>query len=189
MEERIEKAKRFFLKRISKFGSDPYNLLPHVPEAEKWAKFMLKKYPAANREVILLAVWLHDVGHYPIDETDHAIKGEDIAKKFLTKEQVNPEIIKQVLHCIRAHRCKEVLPATLEAKIIAFIDSASHMTGSIYLDMFKSKSLEEKGKVFGKMERDFRDLSYFPEIKDQMKELYESWKILLKSYGKTGLEF
>ena len=189
MEKTIEKAKASFYKNVESLGSDPYNLLPHVPEVEKWAEFMLKKYPGANREVVLLAVWLHDIGHYPINEIDHAIKSESFSREFLTQEKMSPEIIQQVAHCIRSHRCRDVLPATIEAKIVAFCDSASHMTDSIYLDMFKSKTADEKYKVFEKIDRDFRDLSYFPEIKEQMKELYDSWKELLKSYGKIGLEF
>jgi hypothetical protein len=42
MKKTIEKAKKKFLKMVENFGSDPYCLLSHVPEAEKWAKFMLK---------------------------------------------------------------------------------------------------------------------------------------------------
>jgi hypothetical protein len=182
----IEKAKAEFLKMVADFGADPYHLLPHVPEAEKWARKILKKYPEANKEVVLLAVWLHDSGHYPLPtQIDHAVRGEERARKFLEKEKYPQEKIERVLHCVRAHRCKDVMPETLEAKIMAFCDSASHMTDTMYLDMARA---DEKGKfprVYAKMERDFRDLAIFPEMQKELTELFEAWKMFIKAYEKS----
>ncbi len=186
----IEKAKYLFKQIVNDFGSDPYHLLSHVSEAVKWAVFMLKKYPQADREVVLLAVCLHDIGHYMNPaEVDHAVLGEERVKIFLEKENYSKGKTKKVLHCIRAHRCKDVLPKTLEAKIIAFIDSASHFTDFVYLDMAKeNKSNKDKFKAFGKIDRDYRDLSFFPEIKEQLTDLYNAWKILLKAFNNFDLE-
>ena len=185
----IEKAKTKFLQMVKDFGSDPYNLLPHVPEAEKWAKFLLKKYPQADEEVVLLAVWLHDLGHYPIPtDVDHAIRSEERAIKFFKKEKYSEDKMNKVLHCVRSHRCKDVMPESLEAKIMACVDSASHMTNSMYFDMAKGdKQINHEFRVYSKMERDFRDLEAFPEIQNKLKELYESWKKLIKTYEKINL--
>ncbi len=129
----IEKAKVKFLEMVDSFGSDPYYLLPHVPEAEKWAKLMLRKYPQADEEIVLLSVWLHDIGHYPLPtEIDHAVRGEERAREFLEQEKYDSKKMEEVLHCIRAHRSRDVMPKSLEAKIIAFVDSASHMTDPMY---------------------------------------------------------
>jgi len=91
------------------------------------------------------------------------------------------------LHCIRAHRCKDIAPETIEAKIIAFADSASHLTQGIYLDIVKEEKEGGTYDAFEKLERDWRDLSFFPEIKDEMGELYESWKKLIKAYKKINI--
>ena len=163
MSEIINKAKEFFNKRVIDCSSDPYKLLSHVPEVEKWARFLLKKHPEADEEVVLLGVWLHDIGHYPVSEIDNAIKGEDSAREFLIKNNYNNEKLKKAVHIVRSHRCRDVMPETIEAKIVAFSDSASHMTDTMYLDMIRQGKL--KKDVLGKIERDFRDLSYFPEIK------------------------
>lgn len=180
----IEKARNKFLQMVSDFGSDPYHLLPHVPEAEKWAKFILKKYPQADKEVVLLSVWLHDIGHYPIStDTDHAVVSKDRAKEFLEHEKYDKNKMDEVLHCVRAHRCRDVMPNSIEAKIIACADSASHMTDTMYLDMAKDdKENNREFRVYAKMERDYRDLGAFPEIQNELKELYETWKKLIKSY-------
>ena len=177
----IEKAKAQFLEMIHSFGSDPYRLIPHLNEAEKWAEFMLKKYPQADREIVMLSLWLHDIGHYPLPaDADHAVRSEERAKKFL--ESQNYPKIKEVLHCVRSHRCKDVLPKTLEAKIISFVDSASHMTDYMYFDMVKDENA--KTRVHAKMQRDFRDLQQFPEIKENLTELYHAWENLINTYEK-----
>jgi HD superfamily phosphodiesterase len=123
----------------------------------KQAEQCLKKFPNANSEITLLGAWLHDIGHYPLpEEKDHAVQGEERARKFLEKHSVEPHIIGQICHCVRAHRNKDVPPVSIEAKIVAFSDSASHLVGSMYMDMVQ----QGRGElVFDKMERDYKDLA------------------------------
>jgi hypothetical protein len=107
----------------------------------------------------------------------------------LEKENFPKEKMEKVLHCVRAHRCRDVMPESLEAKIMACIDSASHMTDfSIYSSMAKNdKESGEKFRVYAKMERDWRDVSTFPEIKKELEPLYDAWKKLIKEYEKINL--
>lgn len=186
----IDKARDKFFQMIDDFGSDPYHLRTHVPEVEKWARYLLKKFPEANFEVVLLAVWMHDLGHYPIPTgIDHAIRGEERAKEFLEKLNYPKDKMEKVLHCVRAHRCHDVMPNFIEAKIIACSDSASHMTDSMYFDMAKDdKENNHEFRVYAKMERDFRDLGAFPEIQNELKELFEVWKKLIQIYEKIDLK-
>jgi hypothetical protein len=187
----IEKAKQLFLQMITDFDADPYHLKSHVPEMEKWAKFMLTKNPEADETVVLLAVWLHDLGHYPVPtEIDHAVRSEERAQEFLQKENLSVEQTKNTLHCIRAHRCRDVMPETLEAKIVACVDSASHMTDFVYLDMAKEDKIKglDMNRVYEKIDRDFRDLSIFPEIKEELSNIHYTWKKLIESYGKINLK-
>lgn len=182
----IDKAKGRFFQMIDESGSDPYLLRPHVPEVERWAKHLLKKYPQADEEAVLLAVWLHDTGHYPIlAEIDHAIRSEERAKEFLEKEKYQKDKTDKVLNCVRAHRCRDVMPCSIEAKIVACADSASHMTEpTIYLDMARNRKFTD---LYAKMERDYRDVGIFPEIQGELKELYENWKGLIRAYEKLDL--
>jgi hypothetical protein len=81
------------------------------------------------------------------------------------------------------------MPKSLEAKIMAFIDSASHMTDSMYFDMAKdAKEKKENFRVYAKMERDLRDLSSFPEIQKELTGLYNAWQNLIKEYEKINLD-
>ena len=185
--ELIEKAKQYFYEKITTFGSDPYRLLWHLPEVEKWAEICLQRFPA-DEEITKLWVWLHDIWHYPIPtDEDHAIRGEDIAIKFLDENNYHQEKIKKIAHCVRAHRCKDIQPETIEAKIVAFSDSASHMTqADLYLSMAKHKGSKE---TLEKLERDYRDLWQFPELKEELHPLYLARKNLLETYENTMKSF
>ena len=189
MTQIVDKARQLFYDTIKPF-QDVYGLVNHLPEMEKWARFMIKKHDEADAEVILLSVWLHDIGHYPVQENvDHAVTGEKIARAFLEKEGYDSEKILKVLHCVRAHRCRDVMPNIIEAKIIACIDSASHMTDSIYFDIARNhKSGQTSYNALEKIERDYRDISVFPEIRDEMQELYDAWKKLLVAYNKINIK-
>ncbi len=179
--EMIEKAKLHFLESFKRKKNPIYYYLPkHVAEAEKWAKKILQKYPEADKEIVLLSVWLHDIGQATGDnDNDHAVESEIETKRFLAEIGMKPEKVEKVAHCVRAHRCKDVQPETLEAKLLAAIDSVSHMTDFCYIDMTSEKSKE---LTLEKLERDYRDIGLFPELQKQITPLYEAWKKLLSVY-------
>lgn len=178
----IEKAKQHFLKTFAEKENPIYPYLPrHVVEAEKWAKRLLKNYPEVDKEIVLLSIWLHDIGQATIEnrKDDHAVKSEAEARRFLSEIGLAAEKIEKVVHCIRAHRCRDVQPKTLEAKILAAVDSVSHMTDFCYIDMASEASKEA---ALAKLERDYRDVGLFPELQKEITPLYEAWKRLLSVY-------
>jgi CRISPR/Cas system-associated endonuclease Cas3-HD len=185
----IKKARSEFLNSMKKAKNDPFRLGYHVFEVDKWARYLLKIHKEADPEVVLLGVWLHDLGLYvePYEE-DHAVGSEKTAKIFLEKNGYSQEKINKVLHVIRAHRCKDVLPETIEAKIVACADSASHFTDGVYIRLIMSweKRQEDKTKVLQKIDRDYRDLALFPDVKKKLTPLYLSWKNLLENYLKVN---
>lgn len=188
----VEKAKLNIHEVISNYSQDPFGLWGHLDEVERWSRYLLKKNTPADKEIVLLSVWLHDIGYYPVNKSkDHAIVGEERARIFLENEGYNKNKLERVLHCVRAHRNNDVIPNSLEAKIICFCDSASHITSpdAMYLNIAnKNKYYGKKYDVFSKMERDFRDLDFFPEIKKELLGFYKSWVKLIKEYYKLNLE-
>jgi HD superfamily phosphodiesterase len=179
----IDQARKYFFESFRK--SDPkerlYEELPrHVPIVEKWAKRLLTRYPKANSNVLLISVWLHDIGQaFGKKEEDHAVKSERVALSFLPSIGADDSLTTAVAHCVRAHRCKDVLPETLEAKLLAAADSASHFTDIVYIDMVNKMAISE---VQAKIERDWRDVSVFPDLQLEIQPLYESWSKLLNAY-------
>ncbi len=178
----VEVTKEYFLKTVKKAGPEYFYLERHLPEVEKWAKKILIRKPEANETIVMLGVWLHDIGQIlGNQENDHAINSEKEAKRFLKENDIDEEVVNAVAHCVRAHRCKDIQPQTLEAKIVAVADSASHMTDIIYIDMASRGDIED---AKAKLERDFRDKGLFPEFQEESKALYEAWKRLLEVFPK-----
>jgi uncharacterized protein len=184
--EKVEEAKKYFVELVEK-EKDIYGMLEHVKIVERWANHILEKHSEADREVVLLGVWLHDTGIYPLNKDDHAVVGEKKAVNFLKKIKLEEDKIRKVAHCIRAHRCRDIMPATIEAKILACADSASHLLDFAYLDIImKNKIKNSNYSALDKLERDFRDLGNFPEIKKELSKLYETWKDLLVEFKKIN---
>lgn len=180
----IEKAKDYCL-NIIKNSDDIYDLDRHLPEAERWAKKIMQGHPEADQEVVLLIVWLHDVSHYVGDKgTDHAVRSEKMAQEFLEKNNYDSEKMKKVLHGVRSHRNRDVVPASIEAKIFVCADSASHMTDILYLDMTHQGKFEA---VMAKIERDFRDIGMFPEVQQMLAPIHDIWNKFVAEYKKLDL--
>ncbi|MEK7562489.1 MAG: HD domain-containing protein [Patescibacteria group bacterium] len=181
----LKQTKQHCLKILVKnkvsFGSAKANLyLPgHINEVEKWADKIINYFSEADREIVLLSVYLHDIGHALGDHKDHDLKSEAEVKRFLKKMGLAEGKISKVAHCVRAHRCKDVQPETVEAKILAIADSLSHMTDGCYMDMLLDG---RKDLALGKLERDYRDTGLFPKIKKEITPLYKVWKKLLEIY-------
>lgn len=179
-EEIIEETKAHFL-RATEEGNPVYPYLPrHVGEVERWARKILGNHPEADEEIVRLSVWLHDIGHTTGDrDTDHALQSAVEAERFLSEKGLAPGRVEQVVHCVRAHRCRDVQPETIEARIVAAADSASHMTDIDYLVHASNGS---RDYALEKLERDYRDVGLFPELQKEITPLYEGWKRLLSVY-------
>lgn len=179
----IATTRKHFVKTFAK-GNPSHQLFPyHVEQVEKWANRILGYYPEASREVVLLSVWLHDIGQAEKGHRDtHEIHSEQEARKFLPTLGLPQEEIDMVAHCVRTHRCKPgALPETTEAKIVAAADSASHLTDICYVLMLNQGKTKEE--VSQKLDRDIRDIQSLPEpLLKQLTPLHTAWKEVIASF-------
>ena len=179
----VDKTKKHFLTSIHNGDPTYFRFPQHAQEVERWVHKILHFYPEADKEVVLISVWLHDIGQADGNyDVDHAIKSEEETISFLSKNNYPKDKIDKVAHCVRAHRCKDVQPNSIEAKILATADSASHMTDIIYFLMLSEEHLP-KDKVLDKLERDYREKNFLPkELQPEVNDLYEAWKGLIKAF-------
>ncbi len=176
----INKTKIYFLENFKKEQNPPYNFLDrHVFKTEKWAKEILPNHPEADREVVLLSVWLHDIGQLTGSRKDHSINSENEVRLFLPNLKISPSQIGKVSHCVRSHKCTDVLPNTIEAKILAVANSISHMTDSYYITMINKVS---KKVALKKLKKDCKIIELLPEMKKEIQPFCKSWKELLDAY-------
>jgi HD superfamily phosphodiesterase len=154
------------------------SFINHVPTVEWWAVKILETRGEGDKEITLSAVWLHDIGHLICEHEDHAVDSEIEARRFLEEIGVDDEKLKAICHAVRSHRCKDVFPETIEAKILAVADSASHLISKAY---FEVGAKFGKEAALGKLDRDFRDIGIFPELRQELDQFYLSWKEIISA--------
>jgi HD superfamily phosphodiesterase len=179
----VEDTREHFIKVMAE-GNPVHNwFLHHVIQVEKWAKKIMEYYPAADKEVVMLSVWLHDIGQEYKENFDvHEIFSEKEARRFLNSKKVDEKTVNMVAHCVRTHRCKkDALPKTDEAKIVAAADSASHLTDIVYIHMLNEGHSKEA--MYGKLKRDMRDIQALPKLlQKQFIPLNKAWKELIAAF-------
>lgn len=167
----------------------------HQSEVIKSAEYLLSKYPKANKDIVLLSCWFHDLGHFKaktLDEVNiikpkHHIVGAEMAEKILQKYHLPKKMIEDIKKCILCHRGSEpYIPQTIEEKIVAVADTLSHYESIFYLVYFKIypndslNSFVETQKA--KMARDWRDLALLPEAQKLAKPRYDELLRMLNDY-------
>jgi len=120
-EEKIRETAKSYFDNVA-----PSHDWKHVERVEKLSE-RLAEAENADREIVKLAVLLHDIGRAKEDSgkiVNHAKWGSEEAEKILQERDLGEEIVKQVKHCIESHRySKEPEPETLEAKILSDADN------------------------------------------------------------------
>lgn len=178
----VEQIREHFFRTIHENNKSEWltydKFVDHVPEVERWATKILETHKEGNEEIVLSAVWLHDIGQMICENEDHAIDSEVEARRFLTGLGVESEKLEAICHAVRSHRCRDIMPNTLEAKILAAADSASHMTSRVYFEVGNKWG---KQAVLSKLERDYRDVGIFPELKAELTPFYKSWAEILNT--------
>jgi len=173
----LKKAKEYLEKQAQNNPRLHYQLLHHIPEVEHWASELLHQYPSAQKEIVMLAVYLHDIGHTTGNvNIDHAVRSEEEVRRFLPTIGASSTLVDQVAQAVRSHRNNDISPRSIEEKIIAVSDSLSHMTSIVYADMAR---LGERKDALAKLERDYRDTELLPGTKEKVTPLYSAWKTLL----------
>ena len=179
MKEIVKLAQEYVLRECKKksnpFGMNAYN--HHFKSVVMYAEQLAKK-KNADKEIVLVSAWLHDIasikGHYE----DHHIFGQDYAEEFLKKHNYPKERIEKVKHCIYAHRGSRDIPReTIEAECVSDADAMSHFNtiASLFYLAIKVRGLntEEANKfVKEKLERSHKKLT--SEGKSLIKDKYES---------------
>lgn len=138
----------------------------------------------ADKEVVILASWLHDIGSIVKEKIDHHITGAKIAEEKLTELGYPREKIEMVKHCIFSHRASQnIKRESIEAQIVADADSMAHFDNTSDLikaeKVFRNTPLGEARKLIRqKLVRSWNKLS--PEAQKLVKLKYEKQMALLK---------
>jgi len=166
----------------SKYGYEPFefHFVPVVQYAEKLAMEL-----GGDKEVILIAAWLHDIGSIVHGRKDHHITGAQIAEEKLEELGYSAEKIELVKKCILNHRgSQQSFRASIEEQILAEADvlSSFESIAGIFKAAFVYEHLnqgEAKDSVRQKLENKWKQL-HFENSKKIIQPKYEAAMLLLK---------
>ncbi len=154
-------------KQTNKFGIGCYY---HIEAVVKNAELLAQKY-GADKEVVIIAAWLHDIASitdYSLYDNHH-IYGAEMAYDILSELNYDESKIVLVQKCIKNHRGSiSAEKNSKEEMCVADADAISHfdsVPSLLYLAYGERKMSMEDGIQFvrGKLERSFHKLS--PESK------------------------
>lgn len=161
-------------KPTNKFGMGCYY---HIEAVVKNSELLAQKY-GADKEVVMIAAWLHDIASvtdYALYENHH-IHGAEMAYELLTQLSYDESKISLVQECIRNHRGSVCVDKnSVEELCVADADAISHfdsVPSLLYLAYVERNMSIEDGIQFvkGKLERSFAKLSV--ESKEYYKDKY-----------------
>jgi hypothetical protein len=162
--------------KLGEFGEWFYDF--HLLVVEEKAKFLLGKIKKANKENVMLAVWLHDLQRVRNIKGDHAKIGAREAAKVLEEYGYNKKVINEVVEIILTHTCeKRIVSKTVEGKILTTADAMSHYYNDFYLHyaIFNDVSLKEyKRWVLEKLNRNINKKIFFPFARAVIKERHDA---------------
>lgn len=152
----------------------------HLVEAGKCAKMILEKLPQAEKEIVMLGVWLHDLQRIRKIKGGHCQVGAREAEKIMRDFGYDSEIIGRVKEIILAHNCEgKLVPKTLEAQILAAADAMAHFSGDFYLTIATTGQRDLKSFkkwAIEKIERDYRKKIFFPFARKMIASRYKILK-------------
>ena len=174
-----EKAKAFILDLIKDKGNF---WRKHIPLVVKYCDILAGKLKA-DKEILEIAAWLHDITKMYGKPDEHHITGAVEAKRLLIEWGYDEDKAQKVHDIILTHSSsKEFEAKTVEQKILKSADGMSQFDAlELWFWSAYKKGLnpeEARKDVYGKMERFWQKM--MPEAKEIMKEKYDAVKLLLK---------
>lgn len=182
MDTKIEQIKEH-VRGLAQRANMTWLFKDHIEVVAEQAQWLLDKLPEADRTIVMLSVWLHDI-YYFIDLSradEHAELGAVEADRLLKNAGFDERIIKGVVHAVAAHGVKKNRPQTVDAKILATADAMSHFTNRFFLSLAFGKEGSDVDHFieFGlkKLDRDMNgDKMFFDFAKEKVRPDYEKIK-------------
>ena len=171
-------------KPTSHYGYEPFEA--HFAFVVKYSQELADKL-GADKEVVTLAAWMHDIGSIIHGREDHHITGARIAEEKLRELGYPEEKINKIKICILNHRGSQEENNKrdfIEAKIIAEADSldafsslSKHFLTTL---VYEKKQTKEAGiSVKTKLQNKWNQLE-LEESRELIKPKYEAAMLLLE---------
>ncbi|MDD5043708.1 MAG: HD domain-containing protein [Patescibacteria group bacterium] len=169
-------------KPSSKYGYEPFifHFIPVINYVEKLADEL-----GGDKEVMLIAAWLHDIGSIIYGRENHHLTGAKIAEEKLKELGYPAEKIELVKKCILNHRgSQQNSRESIEEQILAEADVMNNFDNiaGIFKAAFVYENLDQgEAKIAArkKLENKWKQL-HFDKSKEIIRPKYEAAMLLLK---------
>ncbi len=139
----VKELLRVFKKEVTtsiinpKFIHHAWFLRYHLIIVEKIALEICNYYPQADKNIVLLLVWLHDYGKI-IDFHNQYKTTLSIGKKKLLMLGFPQEIVeKTIMYIAILDRKSDITQAPIEVQVVSSADGAAHLVGPFYAIYWK----------------------------------------------------
>lgn len=169
-------------KPTNKYGYAVF--LCHFAPTVKYARKLADEV-GGDKEVILIAAWMHDIGSVVSGREKHHMTGAKIAEKKLTELNYPIEKIKLVKKCILNHRGSQQRPQeSIEEQIVSEADVMSNFDNiaGIFRAAFvcENKNQEDgRRSVLRKLKNKWKQI-HFEKSKQIIRPKYEAAMLLFK---------
>ncbi len=156
----------------------------HLEIVEKIALELCEKYPHADKNLVLILVWMHDYGK--IVDYDHQYEATlTKGKEKLIEFGFSTEMTKKIIAYIKLFDAKENLSAApIEIQIVSSADGASHFVGPFYHIFWKEFNKWSDGELIAenlrKAKVDWKKKVVLPEIKEAFNKRFQ---FVIESFG------
>ncbi|MCX6748340.1 MAG: HD domain-containing protein [Candidatus Pacearchaeota archaeon] len=172
-----EKVRKFVEEECSKpkaryKGAFKEHFIPVVKYSLKMAE-----QENADKEILEIAAWLHDIGSIRGDPNNHHVSGAKIAEEFLSQQKYPIEKIAKVKELILSHRSSlNIKSDSKEVQILKDADTMAHFDNikGITERVFNG----DKEYTLDKLERSYNKLSDKAKlvIKERLEKVREELK-------------
>jgi uncharacterized protein len=154
----------------------------HILLVLKKCTILLQHFIKADKDVVITAALLHDIGRMRYGGKNHHLTGISEAKKILLELECTDNFIDKVCHCIGAHSGKpDFVAETLEAEILMNADAMSHydiIPSLIYWETEDCEMKEALQKLANKLSSNRDNKLSLPIAKEIVKDKHEAAMLL-----------
>jgi hypothetical protein len=145
----------------------------HLNFVEKISLELCEKYPEADKNIVLVLVWIHDYAKILDKEKEHEESMFEKGRGKLIEIGFDSVFVDKVISNLAIFEKKmeiDLNNAPIEVKIVSSADGASHLVGpffAIYFKEFSNKTIQElveSGK--NKLKKDWERKIVLPEVKE-----------------------